>query len=53
MNLILAIGKKAGRMNTLALVMQLVYEKETPEFKPAILWIKIDLMSRHPCGGVG
>ena len=45
--LTLAMGKWQGRLGSFALIKQLVEEEKTSEFKPAILCLKIDLVS-HP-----
>ena len=47
----LAIGKSQRRLSSLGLVIEPVKEKENSEFKPAILHLKIDLMSHHARDG--
>ena len=45
-----AVLEKA-KQGSLALVRQLVWEKENSEFKPAVACSKIDLVSHPACGG--
>ena len=47
-----AIGKKYGRLDSLALVRQLIWEKKNSEFKPALLHLGTDHVS-HPANGKG
>ena len=46
------MSKLLGKLGSLALVRQPIEEKKTSEFKPAVLHLKIDLVS-HPASGGG
>ena len=45
------MSKYLDRLGSLAMVLQLVYEKENSEFKPALLPWKIDLVLHLVCSG--
>ena len=44
-----AMGKYLGRLSSLSLIQQLVYEKENSEFQPVKLRLKTDLVSHFAC----
>ena len=45
------LEKLLGWLDSLALVWQLVLEKKNSEIKPALLYLKIDLVSYTAYGG--